>query len=201
MYAITTRAFHGTLFEKFKTTLPTNQRFERFFIHNADGFEGAFDFLWSAIYGPFDKIIICDLDCFVWDWVTVYKLALEDIDFIVSERDIPHRLALPEHIGNPFFWILDTYRARIALRDVNKEQIRLAWQPYDPDNEPFWGLYDYLYNKKNLPYQPIPVRTLADNISTESDFFVHTWYSREYGHDPAHTTRINDLFQWAQNQK
>lgn len=198
---ITTRAFKGALLKGFNDLLPTgDKRFGTYQIFGVDGFEGAFDFLWQVLDGPYRKIVICDLDCFVWDWNAVHQLAQQDADVIVSECDIPHRLELAEHIGNPFFWIVNVDRAREVLLQYTKEQVRKK-EPYaHPDSEPFWGLFELLYGQHRIPYNRLPIRTHKDGIATVSDFFVHTWYSREFEHDPFHNKRINDHYQWAQFQ-
>jgi hypothetical protein len=201
MLVITTRAFKGTLLKGFNDLLPKgDRRFGLHQIHGQDGFEGAFEFLWQVLDGPYRKIVICDLDCFVWDWNQVAELAKQEADVIVSERDIPHRLELAEHIGNPFFWIVDVDRAREVLQKYTKQQVRYK-EPYAlPESEPFWGLYEILYGQERVPFTRLPVTTHADGIATVSDFFVHTWYSREFEHDPFHNKRINEHYQWAQFQ-
>jgi hypothetical protein len=168
-----------------------------------DGFEGAFDFLWHAIHTYKGKVAVCDVDFFVWDWTEVHRIAWQNWDTIVSEASIPHRVAMPEHIGNPFFWVFDAPRARkeIAASGLSKEGLRTYGASGVMHAEPFWGLYDFLYRHGGLPYQPLDVTTHADGVATVTDFGVHTWYAREYTTDTHHRNRIDQHFQWAKSKQ
>jgi hypothetical protein len=188
-FTIVTRAFEGPLFDRFKTYLPPPDVADFLPLHGIDGFEGALDFLLQAVRRTSGKIVICDLDCFVFDWDAVARLVESDPDYVVSERSIPHRLALPRYVGNPFFWVLDSDRAKTILGRV----WNLYSAPGDVTAEPFWGLYYLLYYAHKLPVATIPVWTHADGIATQTAYFLHTWYSRDYGHDAEQTTRIDNL--------
>ena len=198
-YTIVTRAFEGPLFDRFQTYLPPPEVAEFLPLHGIDGFEGALDFLLQAVRRTSGKIVICDLDCFVFDWSAVGELVKDERDWIVSERSIPHRLSLPRYVGNPFFWVLDSDRAKTILGRVfengkARQRVRnLYSEAGDVHAEPFWGLYYLLYYVHKLPVATIPVTTHADGIATQTPYLLHTWYSRDYGHDAEQTTRIDNL--------
>jgi len=198
-YTIVTRAFDGPLLERFKTYLPPADVATFMPLHGIDGFEGALDFLLQAVRRTTGKIVICDLDCFVFDWNAVGKLVEDERDWVVPERSIPHRLTLPRYVGNPFFWVLDSDRAKTILGRVfesgkARQRVRnLYSQPGDVTAEPFWGLYYLLYYVHKLPVATIPITTHADGIATQTPYLLHTWYSRDYGHNPEQTNRIDNL--------
>lgn len=168
-----------------------------------DGYEGAFDFLWHAIQTHSGKVVVCDVDFFVHDWRQVEELAFENADIIVPEASIPHRVAMPGHIGNPFFWIFNANRARraIAKSGLSSNALRTFGASSVMHAEPFWGLYDFLYGTAKLPYKALDVSTHADGVSTVCDFGIHTWYAREYTTNKQHYNRINQHFQWARSNQ
>jgi hypothetical protein len=198
-YTIATRAFDGPLYQKFLQTLPKSADVTFMPLFNFDGFEGAFDFLLAALQRTEGRLIICDLDCFVYKWEHLAELIEDERDWVVSERAIAHRQRLPRYVGNPFFWILDADRAkktlpRITTSPKQKERIRkLYTMPGDAVDEPFWGLYYWLYYVQKLPVATIPVTEHPDGITTQSAYFAHTWYSRDYGHCPIQTARIDNI--------
>jgi hypothetical protein len=200
---ITNRAHPTELAEKFASLLPPYQWGKYVPTTDFDGYEGAYEFLIDAIFRHRGRVIVADVDFFIHDWFGCFKTAVNNADIIVSEASIPHRVAMPKHIGNPFFWVFDADRARaaIAKSGLTSESLRTFGASDILFGEPFWGLYDFLYGTAALPFQTLEVSTHADGISTVTDFGIHTWYARDYNQDKFHTKRINKHYQWALSNK
>jgi hypothetical protein len=200
---ITNRAHPTELADKFSALLPPYQWAKYVPMYDFDGYEGAYDFLIDAIFRHRGRVIVADVDFFIFDWYECIKTAWSNADIIVPEASIPHRVTMPEHIGNPFFWVFDADRARaaIAKSGLTREGLRTFGASGVMHAEPFWGLYDFLYSTAKLPFQALDVSTHADGVSTVCDFGIHTWYAREYNQDKRHTKRINQHYQWAHSKK
>jgi len=200
---IITRAFPCELLTTFEQFLPAGIPYVPKFGY--DGFEAALDFLWDAIHETKGKAIICDLDFYIWDWRRIMNWAASPFDVIVPEAAISHRPQnLEQHIGNPFFWLVDCDRAREILKGFGRDYVRHyefegKHETYD---EPFHGLYQFLYGQKESALHiTMPCTEHADGIATLcDDFGVHTWYSRDYGRVSAQTERINKLINYAKER-
>ena len=196
MISVHTRYKNHTLHNMMREFIP-----DHIPVHAHDGFNHYTCALWYLVHiimtADTRYIVSVDEDCFIYDW--------EELEYIVKDMDHDgiSLFGMPDskdyHVGrdnsekvfNPFFLIIETERARNILSKINIGD--LLTKPSDCKyNEPFNYLMSTLhYYCKSLDSIAI---TMDDGITTDTTFAYHTWYSREYGTNPEHTTRINNIY-------
>jgi hypothetical protein len=176
-------------------------------VHAHDGFNHYTCALWYLVHvimtAETPYIVSVDEDCFIYDW--------EEVEAIVSDMDaLEIAIAgMPDakeyqfgrdnsdKVLNPFFLIINTAAARKIIGRMNVYELLS-----NPDgcryDEPFNALMVAITD--SLKTLPISTNTLDDGITTDLGFAYHTWYSREYGYDHAHTDRINAVYHKAKDK-
>ena len=221
MIEIFTRSASDVLYSRAESFWPTGIRRHRCTDFNY--FHGAIDFLWHVIDTAEDIAIICDEDCFIYDWERCRYLLkyLQTSGLVVGLNDgglIGHRNHEPWFQLNPYFMIIDCKNLRFACGDmlkkdrqrINKLGYHFAIDQYrpsfiDPDFgndyqpicEPFHGLSCFLVLNGLVTF--IPAKEWQDGITTDTGFALHSWYSREYHVSQEQQERIDMVYKAAKN--
>lgn len=189
----------------------------------------ATDYLHALFEIDVEWLINMDEDCFVINNDRIAGLLAymqeNDYDFCGNPDGgvCIHRFHNPV-VTNPFFNIFNVGKIRPALRKANL--FRVNETQYDPQLERFtpthllreghdfahdnfecyYGFFFWLLLNGFKPLY-LPSIELADGLTTELrdhenvPFLYHTWFTRKYGSDEAHTKRIDSIFQLASNAK
>lgn len=163
-----------------------------------------------------DIVINIDEDAFIIDNEELEKLLVYFVEnqFVncgMPDGGVIHGRVHNPLVINPFFNIMDL---RVLRKDFNfdlmkkyktfdekyipKTNYRLMKYSYQYDMfEPYYPFFLWIYlNYKVLDLDAI---TLPDGFTTkllshnQKPFLYHAWYSRDYGTNPLHTDRINNV--------
>jgi hypothetical protein len=169
-----------------------------------NGFEGAADFLWEVINTAEGYALICDEDCFIYDWSRIEKMLTYLETGSKAVLAIPdggvteHRAGFDWFQLNPFFMLLDApvIRRRIETSGLKRWQIdKMGYRPDLDQYRPFWILEEFGTVVKSTaePFHGLSVFLVAsglvdfikveqhkDGISTDTGFALHSWYARDF---------------------
>jgi len=220
---VLTRSMHETLYARSQSllTLPYARRA----IVGMNHWKNATDYLHLLFEFDADWIINIDEDCFVFDNGRIEGLLKHMQENGFDYCGIPdggacvHRFHNPV-VTNPFFNIFHAAAIRPKLRATNVFGVnRIQYTPdlerftprellrpdhaYAYDNfECFYGLFFWLLQEGFKPLF-LPSVELEDGITTElrdhrgDPFLYHTWFTRKYTRDEAHTQRIDAIYERA----
>lgn len=203
---IVTRSANEELYNISKSLWRSDNQFHR--LTQFGGFQGALDYL-LFILNNFDGWVVnADEDFF---------LINEDlVDSVISEMKkkgfaycgvpdggvIAHRNKSVYNV-NPFFNVFNVsaIKAKIKSFDASKsrEYAEYCEKNYNID-EPFAGLMYWL--NRNFTCGNFTQIESTDGISSviiinDKEVGIHSWYSREYGVNPAQTKRIDNCIEYA----
>lgn len=162
-----------------------------------------------------------DIDCFITDHLVLDELIQDFQDGGYTYCGIPDAGALQGRsnlswvVANPFFNLFDSYRIMmehtVVSADMDWEDIRRfgfmpRWYHERPDWvseyeqcmwEPFNGFFNWLYSWGRPLFLQGDLH--PDGISTiikykDRPFALHSWYSREFNHNPEQRERIINLY-------
>lgn len=209
------RSNNRILFSMMKSLVPPD--IKCISVEGFDNWLQSADYLYYVIGAGNGMVINCDIDCFVYDWEKVYELIEE-----MKQGGYTH---LGAHDGgdiqgrsrswatmNPFFNIFNTNEIRNlkGIRkwtEVARAEFKPEWEKDRPDylrlnynhvnDEPFHGFFYWLYDV-GKPYF-IKTTLHSDDISTDTGFALHSWYSRLFD-TPTQHKRIVDLYEQAKHR-
>jgi len=163
-----------------------------------------------------DIVINIDEDAFVYDTTILTNLVQYVIENGYANCGMPdggvvHLRHFNPLVTNPFFNVFNTKLLRTKINEYDEQDYNVHKDSFIDKCpvEMVKGAYEYVYFE---PYYPLLIwinqnfRTLYLNANTHKDglttiledhnarpFLMHTWYSRMYGSDIEHTTRINRI--------
>lgn len=163
-----------------------------------------------------DIVINIDEDAFVFDTSTLVNLVQYVIENGYANCGMPdggvvHLRHFNPLVTNPFFNVFNTKLLRAKIDEYNEQDYNVHKESFVEKCpvEMLKGAYEYVYFE---PYYPLLIwinqnfKTLYLNANTHKDglttilednngqpFLMHTWFSRMYGSDIQHTTRINRI--------
>jgi hypothetical protein len=183
---------------------------KRFCKKTADGY------LFEILNLDVDYVINIDEDAFISDKNALFSLLDYMIDNNYDNCGMPDGGVLPIRIHhplvtNPFFNIMNVRKIKKELTNPEIEKIEFDKPSYIEKLPEFitreYNFDDYEPYNKLFIWLALNFKTLYlnakihhDNISTillnqnGEQFLYHSWYSREFGNDNFHTSRINNLF-------
>lgn len=220
---IVTRSMNDELYSKMKNLLNLDFEFIRCTTYH--GTYEAAKYLYDIIRDErFDWIINIDEDFFTYDTNSIMSLLTHMIDNEIDYCGMSdggmciHRFHSPI-VMNPFFNIFNSKKIREALDDVGYVENTFKYNdsmyqympkkikdnfPWVNDNfEPYYPFFYWLPCRGFTPLYLESYELEEDNISTVLknhegvEMGIHTWFTREYGRDVKHTTRINRAFEIA----
>ena len=178
---------------------------------------GAVDFLHHVIQYCPDIAVICDEDCYIYNWPLLESLieGMEKPVLAVPDGGItPHRGTYDWFQLNPFFMVIDCGRIRASIQvqnltsrfrypdSVNKWGYTSGIEKYRPDwisaafgwyamdsSEPFYGLSCWLVGQGLVKF--LKPANHPDGISTDIGFALHSWYARDYDNQ---AERIDSIY-------
>jgi len=210
-----TRSMNDLLFQRMVSFIPADIEVIRCPQFQGQSSDEAAQFLYHVIDSAIGWAVVCDEDCYMnWDEVFRYAKRLKISksyqaagmrDWTTAHDGRPfHPLTL-----NPFFNILDTakIRKKKAKNGLTWEEISKSYKMDEGYNyEPFYGFYRWLDSSVYVQYlftDKVIIDGMADGLATSlkyadgdklSELCVHSWYSRGYGLDSAHTKRIDKIY-------
>ncbi len=210
MIEIVTRSMNYDLYIESKTitdVLPYQRT--RLLGTTADGY------IYSLLRRSADWIINLDEDAFITDIDELEALLQYCIDNGYGNCGMPeggvHLKNNSPIVTNPFFNIMDIASMREKYSKSKENEYAThkkeyeAVTPYHLINDDYRYIYNepfckfFVWSSQNFKTLYLDSEAHEDGISTilkshrGKPFLVHTWYTRHYGKDTFHTTRINNI--------
>lgn len=220
-----TRSMSDNLYQKMRGTLPNNVVASR--ITNQHGAAGSINYLYDIILkNEYDYVINIDEDMFIYNIDAINSLLEYMIENDIDYCGMPdggtciHRKHSPI-VVNPFFNIFNAKKIRQYLDSTSfvntytysdsldsKIPHHILKKGYEWTNDNYEPYYPFFYwlASRDFKCEYLQSYEHTDECSTilknqiGEEIGIHTWYSREYGRDPFHTSRIDEAFELASSK-
>lgn len=197
-----TRKRNNLLFNRMKSFIP-----DHITVKAHEGFNHYTDALWYLVHiittADCDYVVNVDEDCFIYDWPKVEQLIEQMARDEVAYIGMPDCLEYCQHrnnseyVMNPFFNVFHVEQCRKAVQNMVLYDL-LVFNTSCNFHEPFNNFFIQLFN--SVPAGSIKTFPHYDEITTDTGFALHSWYSREYGNLDEVTERIDAVYKEAKNR-